>query len=957
MTLRRAEQIGRALLLALGLALWLALAPGQAVAQDSRPLKGVALVIGNSAYEHLSALPNPANDARAVESLLNGLGFETSFSEDRDARRLARDLRDFLEDAEGADVAILYYAGHGIEAGGENFLVPVDADLSALDAAGEKLVPISAFVERLQATVPLAILMLDACRDNPFPPGATVRLDPAEAPAPMGLIGLGETRGATRLNAHDATRESLGTVIAFAAEPGKAALDGDPGGNSPYAAAILRHFDAMAGEEFGMVMRMVGEEVYLKTSGRQRPWVNESLRTLLYFGRSAVDHDGEEGEILAERRQLLVTVAALSDVERRRVERVAADSGVPMDALYAILESLGHQAPPDDPVALEALLKAQAGRIAEMMAERTAITSTDPETMRLAALARQALDEGALQAARKFFRQAKDRIEELDDAIERTELDIRARRMEFAAIYSGSGEANTIAFDHAAAAADFERAYLNVRRWDDALTWRYRNRQAVSLMSRGEYQGDTAALAESASVARDALALARRLGEAEALVTAHITLAGALSTHGDRIGDSELVRESARLFAEAVDLRPVEEDPQQWALLQNNLGVALLKIGQSEAGTASLERALTAFRASLTVRTRDAEPYRWALTTSNVATAQWRIGQRSDDISRIEQALSAFLEASAEWTRERAPMDWASTQHNIGAVLQELGSALGDRERLTRSIDAYESAMEEHRRDLVPLHWASTQSNLGNTYLALARLDDGTGWIARAVAAYEAALAERTRERAPLQWATTQNNVGNALALLGRRTGKPDPLKQAVDAYHAALEFRRVDNAPEAWAATRTNLALTLIDLGGYTSGTTLYDAAARMFEEVLAVRTIEASPRGHAVAQSRRGRALRLSGEAGGDEATLLAAAEAYRASLAVYEREGTLLERAGAWTDLGVALLAVAEQTGRAEDGAAASEALETGRAGYRTAGDNRYEAFFAERLARAAAATQPN
>src|SRR5690606_11803909 len=150
--------------------------------------------------------------------LLNGLGFETSLSSDRDARRLARDLRDFIDDAEGADVAILYYAGHGIEVGGENFLVPVDADLSALDAAAEKLVPLSAFIEQLQATVPVAIIMLDACRANPFPAGATVRLDPSAEPLPMGEGGLGETRGAARLNPPAAGTESYGTVIAFAAE-------------------------------------------------------------------------------------------------------------------------------------------------------------------------------------------------------------------------------------------------------------------------------------------------------------------------------------------------------------------------------------------------------------------------------------------------------------------------------------------------------------------------------------------------------------------------------------------------------------------------------------------------------------------------------------------------------------------------------------------------------------------
>ncbi len=273
------------------------LAAGQSRAQDARPLRGVALVIGNSAYEHLSALPNPANDARAVENLLSDLGFETELSSDRDGRRLARDLRDFIEDAEGADVAVVYYAGHGIEAGGENFLVPVDADLSALEAAGEKLVPISSFVEQLQTSVPVTIVLLDACRDNPFPAGSLVRLDASAEPLPMGDGGLSETRGVSRLAPVAAQSESYGTVIAFAAEPGRVALDGEPGGNSPYTQAVLRHFDAMAGEEFGTVMRMVAEEVDLKTSGRQRPWVNESLRRLLYLGAAPQPATGDEGEL------------------------------------------------------------------------------------------------------------------------------------------------------------------------------------------------------------------------------------------------------------------------------------------------------------------------------------------------------------------------------------------------------------------------------------------------------------------------------------------------------------------------------------------------------------------------------------------------------------------------------------------------------------------------------------
>ena len=159
-------------------------------------LKGVALVIGNGDYQHLPKLANPDHDSRDVGLLLKELGFDTVTTSDRDARRLGRDLAAFLEDADGADVALVYYAGHGIEAGGENFLVPVDADLSALDAAAERLVPLSTFVERLQATVPVAIVMLDACRNNPFPPDTLIRLDAAAEAAPIAAAGLGAGRGA-----------------------------------------------------------------------------------------------------------------------------------------------------------------------------------------------------------------------------------------------------------------------------------------------------------------------------------------------------------------------------------------------------------------------------------------------------------------------------------------------------------------------------------------------------------------------------------------------------------------------------------------------------------------------------------------------------------------------------------------------------------------------------------------
>ena len=376
----------------------------------------------------------------AVESLLNELGFDTTVRDDRDGAQLKRDLDRFLEDAEEADVAILYYSGHGIEAGGENFLIPVDADLSALDAAGERLVPLSAYLDRLKASVPVAIVMLDACRDNPFPGDATVRLAPDAPPAPIGAAGLGETRSVVALNdgaAKTAAGESFGTVIAFSAEPGKTALDGEPGASSPYAAAVTRHLDAMAGEEFATVMRMVSEEVYLKTAGRQRPWMNESLHRLLYFGKAAQGPTGEEGDILTERRQLLVSIAALPDFDRRQIETVAASAAVPMDALYGMLRTLGADAP-KDPAELDKLLRGQTGQAEGAACRARGAEERGPEIVRLSALADKAVAEGALADRAALHERAKARVGEVEKTVEQAEADIRARRIEFAVPEPGS---------------------------------------------------------------------------------------------------------------------------------------------------------------------------------------------------------------------------------------------------------------------------------------------------------------------------------------------------------------------------------------------------------------------------------------------------------------------------------------------------------------------------------------
>lgn len=136
----------------------------------------MALVIGKSDYAVLAPLPNPGNDAGVVADMLDRLGFEVTERANRNAARLRRDLERFVEDA-----AVVYYSGHGIEAGGENWLVPVGADPSSLET-GEKLIALSPVMDRLAAAVPLTLFFLDACRTSPFAEGAALKLDGGEFP-------------------------------------------------------------------------------------------------------------------------------------------------------------------------------------------------------------------------------------------------------------------------------------------------------------------------------------------------------------------------------------------------------------------------------------------------------------------------------------------------------------------------------------------------------------------------------------------------------------------------------------------------------------------------------------------------------------------------------------------------------------------------------------------------------
>ena len=246
---------------------------GKAEALPPRPAtnsaggRRVALVIGNGAYAHVTALPNPPNDAHAVSTTLRTLGFEVTEGINADRDSLQKLTRDFLLSATGAKIALLYYAGHGVQIDGHNFLVPVDIQKDSAANLMAAMTDMDTILAGLDDQVRTNILIFDACRNNPFvaeadaaPSGRSISV--ATGLASPSSLGPGATAGA-------------GTLIAFATAPGKVALDGE-GANSPFSAALSKHM-ATPGLELQQMLTRVRADVVATTQSKQVPWSNSSL--------------------------------------------------------------------------------------------------------------------------------------------------------------------------------------------------------------------------------------------------------------------------------------------------------------------------------------------------------------------------------------------------------------------------------------------------------------------------------------------------------------------------------------------------------------------------------------------------------------------------------------------------------------------------------------------------------
>ena len=273
--------------------IWMAFAATAANAE-----KRVAFVVGNGAYKNVAQLPNPPIDAKAIAGVLRNVGFEVVEGTNLTRDKMTEKLLDFGKKAQGADVAVFFYAGHGIAISGTNYLLPVDADIkSEMDVKLGAAINIDLTLDQTMSDAKVKLVFLDACRDNPF--AAKIKSNSATRSVSV-QTGLAEMKSGE------------GTLIAFATGPGQTALDGQEGTNSPFTRALIANI-AQPGVEIQQAMTKVRAQVNEETNKGQLPWGHTNLIGSVYLNGAPAPAGGPTAA--APSAPTSVATAPGSDVE------------------------------------------------------------------------------------------------------------------------------------------------------------------------------------------------------------------------------------------------------------------------------------------------------------------------------------------------------------------------------------------------------------------------------------------------------------------------------------------------------------------------------------------------------------------------------------------------------------------------------------------------------------------
>ncbi|PTM42356.1 caspase family protein [Bosea sp. 124] len=366
----------------------------------------VALVIGNSAYRAVPRLLNPRNDAQDVSAALRAVGFEVIEGHDLDRRGMGEALGRFARAADGADAALFFYAGHGLQFRGENFLLPVDASPADELAIPYETTRVADVVEALQNAAGVRVLILDACRNNPMANRISSSNRTRSSSVGRGLAPIPQNKG---------------MVVAYATQANDVAADG-MGRNSPFSAAFIEQLGE-PGLEIGQLFRKVAVNVNQRTTGKQTPELSLSLLGDFYFNRSETDIQAwaklRESDDAAALRGFVSRFPGsyLADAAKARVDAIdRAQRESALNQQIARYEEERRKAM----AAAEAAAKTEEARLAGEKAERDRLVTAQAD------IRRKAEDDAVRQQAEQK-RRLDERFAELEAEKRRFQSELAAR--------------------------------------------------------------------------------------------------------------------------------------------------------------------------------------------------------------------------------------------------------------------------------------------------------------------------------------------------------------------------------------------------------------------------------------------------------------------------------------------------------------------------------------------------
>lgn len=724
----------------------------------------VALVLASSQYEALRPLDNPLNDARLVEDKLLALGFEVYSETNRDLRRMRRALDNFAEDAAGADVALIYFAGHGMEVAGQNMLLPVDAPAGTVAELTAGALPLDDLARTLQEVAPVGLLIVDACRSDPF--GGAGRGAVALRRAPEVKPGLARIGRSDNL------------LYAFAAAPGQAASDGQ-GANSPFTEALARHL-ATPGLEIRQVLTLVQQDVYDRTRGRQLPYVESGLPSVVFAGGQSA---------LPEREVLLLSMARMTPDHRALIERVASEHDMPLAPLFGAFLSAGLAERTLEDQSSELTSAAEA--FAALRRDAATLSAADPRVAALRDQAAEQRDLGAFHEARALMTQAIEIDAGAGDLLEDRVIARRLSEADSHYINARSAEAD---LRRDLAIADYQLAVALYQK-----VWDWQGEPPYRLLLATERLGDAEVIAGNLAAARAAYEINLKVAETRLAETRQDTgRQRSIYLINIRLGDVAVgsgdlpAAQTAYEASFEISERLAAQDSHntEW---RRDLSVSHERLGVVAVALGDLPAARAAYAAALAIResvaARDPRNTGWQRDLSVIHQRLGDVAVASGDLAAAQAAYATSLEiaerlASWEPQNNEWQRDLSISHDKIGVVAVASGNLPAARAAYAAGLAIMERLAGRDPRNT---EW---QRGLSISHQRLGDVAVASGDLPAAQEAYVASfeIAERLAVRDPenSEWL---RDLAVSYIKIGEMAVASDGLTAAQEAYTASLEI------------------------------------------------------------------------------------------------------------------------------------------------------------------------